>query len=222
MIRARRVSGWRPRRWTATLPTAWPDSPAWVARRSSPAARALVACARNCSARERNCSIRAAVSGSVRRHCESSARLTRSSTARSRESNSRIRSRGTLPAASHRSWMDRRAARAASMPLPGSMRSASASNFSLAAAFASNSASRWLNVALRREKNFSWAARKRSQSWSSTSRGARPEAFHSSMSWRNSPAVLPHSPDSDSASARAISFSLASRAAPRCLSRSAK
>ena len=74
----------------------------------------------------------------------------------------------------------------------------------------------------RREKNFSCAARNRVHSASSTSRGARPAAFHSFIRARYALAVSPQSVASESASALAISASLASLAAPRCLSSSAK
>ena len=87
--------------------------------------------------------------------------LTFSSTARSRPSSSRMRSRGTFQQHPQRSWIDRSAALALSRPAAGSIRSASASSFSFFAALASNSASRSEKVLFRREKKASCAARKR-------------------------------------------------------------
>ena len=67
-------------------------------------------------------------------------------------------------------------------------------------------------------KKTSWAARKRAHSASSSLRLARGDAFHSSMRRRYSPAAKPQSVEEDSASASAISFSLAALAAELLLS----
>ena len=84
-------------------------------------------------------SARADFSGSERRHCSSSTARMACSTLRIRPSRSFIRSRGTLPAASQRSAMSRKACLAASRSVTGSSASASTSSCSLTSALAANS-----------------------------------------------------------------------------------
>ncbi|OLS99854.1 hypothetical protein BJF90_37780 [Pseudonocardia sp. CNS-004] len=186
--------------WSAWLSACW-------ARRASPAARAFSAWASNWATRSRNWATRASASGSVRRHWRSAASRTLSSTARRRASSGRISSRGTLPISSHRSWMERRAARAA-VGSEVSIFSASVRRAFLASALAANSASRSANVPDRRAKKASWAVRKRCHSASSASFCARPVAFHSAIRSRKRAAVGPQSSESDSASASSVSSSL--------------
>ncbi len=101
------------------------------------------------------------------------------STLRMRSSSVRIRSRGTLPAASHRSARSRIARLAASTSVTGTSASASTSSASLTSALAANSSSSAAFAASRAPKKVSCAPRKRVHSASSTSRGAGPAAFHS-------------------------------------------
>ena len=112
------------------------------------------------------------------RHCSSSTPRISCSTRRIRPSRSFIRSRGTLPAASHRSAMSRKARLAASRSVTGSSASASTSSASLTSALAANSSSCSAAAASRAPKNVSCAPRNRFHSASSTSRGAGPAAFH--------------------------------------------
>ena len=144
------------------------------------------------------------------------------STLRIRPSRSFIRSRGTLPAASHRSEMSRNAAFAVSRSVTGTSASASTSSFSLISALAANSASCAAFAASRLEKKVSCAARNRFQSSSSMSRGAEPAAFQRRISSRYSPDVGPHSVESASASASSVSRSLTARAPSRFSCCSAK
>ena len=123
-------------------------------------------------------SARADFSGSERRHCSSSTPRISVSTLRIRPSSSFIRSRGTLPAASQRSAMSRKAFLAASTSVTGSSASASTRSFSLTSALAANSASSAALAASRAPKNVSWAPRKRFHSSSSMSLRAGPAAFH--------------------------------------------
>ena len=104
---------------------------------------------------------------------------TASSTLRRRPSMASLSLRGMCPAASHRSWRGRSAVRAARGSVTGSRASASTSSARLTSRFALRSASRVLKTSLRALKNVSCASRNRFHSSSSTSRRARPAAFHS-------------------------------------------
>ena len=167
---------------SATLPTAAACLSASLALRSSPAARAFAACARYCSTRLRNCSTRA----DCLRVGAPPVPVVGGLDACPRPRAAGRRTRGCAPAAPCRrppsvpGWTAASPWRA-SRPVAGSIFSASSRSFSFIAALASNSASRSENVLFRREKKASWAARNRAQSASSTSRGARPAAFHSSI-----------------------------------------
>ena len=77
-------------------------------------------------------------------------------------------------------------------------------------------------MALRAAKNLSWAALNRCHSASSRSLAARPAAFHSVRRSRNAAPVGPQSVESDSASARSHSASLACLTPTRSRSSSAK
>ena len=150
---------------------------------SLPAARALSSLASTsaiaASSLETRSSARADFSGSERFHWSSSTPRISCSTLRIRASRSFIRSRGTLPAASQRSAMSRKAFLAASRSCTGSSASASTRICSLTSALAANSWSSAAAAASRAPKKVSWAPRNRFHSASSTSRGAGPAAFQS-------------------------------------------
>ena len=75
--------------------------------------------------------------------------------------------------------MERSAARADLWSVTGSSASASATRTRFFSRFSDSPASRAANTSDRAVKNTSWAARNRAHSASSTSRRARPAAFHS-------------------------------------------
>ena len=120
---------------------------------------------------------RASASGLDRRHCASSALRTASSTRRRPCSSRSCASRGTGPACSQRSWMERSAARVARTLLAGSSWLASSSSAALTAACSRSSFSLAEYTSERAAKNWSWAALNRLHSSSSSARPARPAAF---------------------------------------------
>ena len=101
--------------------------------------------------------------------------------------------RGTLPAASHLSWMARSAALAVSRSLTGRMAWASLSSSSLTARLPRNSSSSLAAISSLAAKKASWAALKRSHRASSSAREARPAWRQRSISRLNAPAVGPQS-----------------------------
>ncbi|OIQ81579.1 hypothetical protein GALL_366450 [mine drainage metagenome] len=167
-------------------------------------------------------SARARVSGLLRVQTAWSASRIAVSTARRRASMRWMSPRGTLPAASHLSWIARRVRFAAARSVRGSSCSASAISASLTSRLARNSVSVAVAALSRAAKNVSWAARNRAQSASSSCLLARPAAFQSFMRSRYALAVAAQSVEVLSASACATSWSLAVLACEFRCSSSAK
>ena len=165
---------------------------------------------------------RASASGLERRHWASSALRTASSIRRSPDSSRSCASRGTGPACSQRSWMPRRAARAARTSVTGTSFPASSSNSVLTSACSRSAASFAEYTSALARKKVSCAVLNRVHSSSSSARDARPAAFQDRISSRKAAAVADQSVESARASASAQSFSLRVRASSRSSVNSAK